>query len=271
MQVLHSWHILPVNQLFEVKIMPIRRIKGKILKSNVMSRHPLLRLHLPETYKYEPNILFSMMKRYSSVFIKPDKGSQGKGIIRVKQLGNNMYQISWGLQHRRAQEDDVLPAIKKLLRPKGSYLVQRGLQLAKYRDRYVDIRVYMQKPNTSWKISGKVVRVAAPSRFVTNYHQGGKPEILEKVLRAIYKDDPSKIQPTIKFIYSLSTTVAKVLDEAFPGIRQLGIDLGIDKERRIWIIEANTNPAFLTFKHLKDKTMYRRILSRRRYIRARYK
>jgi glutathione synthase/RimK-type ligase-like ATP-grasp enzyme len=251
--------------------MTVRRIKGKLLKDHVMSRHPLLRDHLPETHKYNPDTLFWMMERHSSVFIKPDKGSQGNGIIRVKQLEYYDYQISWGLQHKRVYEHEVLPTINKLLDPKKSYLIQRGLELVKYKGRYVDVRVYMQKPTTSWEISGKVVRIAAPSRFVTNYHQGGEPRTLNKVLRAIYKDDPSKIKPTIKFINNLSKTAANVLDEAFPGIRQLGIDIGIDRKGRIWIIEANTNPACQTFKHLKDRTMYRRIMSRRRYIKARHK
>ncbi len=129
----------------------------------------------------------------------------------------------------------------------------------------------MQKPNSDWLISGKVVRVGAARRFVTNYHQGGKPKTLKTVLGSIYKDQPDTVKTIIRSIDNTSTITAKVLDRNFPGIRQLGIDIAVDTDGRIWIIEANTSPAFLTFKHLKNKTMYHRILKRFRYIRSKYR
>lgn len=252
--------------------MPIRRIKSKLLKGNVMLKNPILRRHLPETHPFKPSIIASMIKRYPTLFIKPDKGSQGKGIVRLKHRNNRKIQISWNLRHRKVQKRSVRSALRKILRPKVTYLIQRGIQLAKYKNRLIDIRVYMQKPKSNWVISGKVVRVGAPGRFVTNFHQGANPETIEKVLGSIYKNQPKKMKRTIRYIENISRITARVLDRNFPGIRQLGIDIALDTNGRIWILEANTtNPAFMTFKNLKDKTMYRRIVAIRRYIYSKYR
>ncbi|BCJ86929.1 hypothetical protein skT53_19140 [Effusibacillus dendaii] len=212
-----------------------------------------------------------MMKRYPTLFIKPDKGSLGKGIVRLKRYKNRKIKISWDLRHRKVKKSSVWKELQKILKPKRTYLIQQGLKLAKYKNRPVDIRVYMQKPKSKWHISGKVVRVAAAGKFVTNYSQGGRPKSLKTVLRSIYKNRPRKVKRTIRSIDKISTTAAKVLNRKFPRIRQLGIDIAVDTEGRIWIIEANKNPGFMLFKKLKDKTMYRRIVKRRRYIYSRYR
>ncbi|WCK56608.1 YheC/YheD family protein [Aneurinibacillus sp. Ricciae_BoGa-3] len=251
--------------------MPLRRIKGKLIKGKAMLKHPVLKRYIPEFHALKPGVRTQMMKRYHTLFIKPDKGSQGKGIVRLKKLKNGKVQISLGLRHTVVKKFYVKNTLTQLLHPKKTYLIQQGLKLAKYKNRLIDIRVFMQKPNDRWLISGRVVRIGAAGRFTTNYHQGGQPETLEVVLRSIYKNQPKKINPTIRSLDRICTMTARVLDRRFPGIRQLGIDVAIDSNGRLWIIEANTNPAFLTFKNLKDKTMYYRILRRRRYIYSKYR
>ncbi|BCJ85986.1 YheC/YheD family protein [Effusibacillus dendaii] len=251
--------------------MPLRRVKGKLLKGNAMGKHPVLRRHLPETYRLKTHVFKRMIKRYPTVFIKPDKGSQGKGIVRLQHCSNREIKISWNLQHMKVKERSAWQELKKRLRPKTTYLIQQGLPLAKYKHRRIDVRVYMQKPKSKWLISGKVVRVGAPGRFVTNYHQGGQPKTIESVMNSIAKNQREEVKRAIRYLEEISLIAAEVLDQNFPGIRQLGMDIAVDRNGRIWIIEANTNPGFLLFKKLKDKTMYHRIVGRRRYIFSKYR
>jgi glutathione synthase/RimK-type ligase-like ATP-grasp enzyme len=111
-----------------------------------------------------------------------------------------------------------------------------------------------------------VARVAAPGRFLTNYHQGAKPVTVPKVLRHIRK----KVTRKIKQIDRLSLATARVLNARFPGIRVLGIDIAMKKNGKLWVLESNTGPGCSTFRLLSNKTMYHRILRNRRYIRRRY-
>jgi hypothetical protein len=76
-----------------------------------MQKHPVLRRHLSETRPFKSNVLSPMMKRYRTLFIKPDTGSHGKGIARLK------HQTVW------------MPSNKKSARPGHilNYRFWRGL------------------------------------------------------------------------------------------------------------------------------------------------
>ncbi|WP_156114863.1 MULTISPECIES: YheC/YheD family protein [unclassified Paenibacillus] len=50
------------------------------------------------------------------------------------------------------------------------------------------------------------------------------------------------------------------LGERYPKLRQVGFDIGIDRNCRIWIIEGNYQPDLRPFRLLKDSSMHRRIL-----------
>ncbi|TVY06548.1 hypothetical protein FPZ49_28540 [Paenibacillus cremeus] len=63
----------------------------------------------------------------------------------------------------------------------------------------------------------------------------------------------------------IALIAAKRLGERFPKLMQVGFDIGIDRNRRIWIIEGNYWPDLLPFRLLKDSSMYRRILWYRKH------
>lgn len=250
--------------------MPFRKVKSKLLKARAMQKSRVLRSHLPETHRYAPHHLKRMLNRYPSVFVKPENGSQGVGIIRLKRLKRGV-DISWDLRNIRVRDHSVSLALRDRMHPRRSYIIQQGIPLAKYRNRLIDIRVYMQKPDRKWLISGKIVRVGAAGRFITNYSQGGRPVTLEAILGSIYRNNGRRIAATKRKIDQVAFETARILDRVFPGIRILGIDMGLSEDGRVWIIEANTRPGFELFKHLKDRSMYQAIVHREQIIASRTK
>jgi glutathione synthase/RimK-type ligase-like ATP-grasp enzyme len=206
-----------------------------------------------------------MLKQHNTVFIKPDKGSGGYGIIRIRKIDGYRFEVSKGTKKSLVSRKNLSSYIRKITRPSSSYLVQQGIQLARYRGHPFDFRIYMQKPRNSWVVSGKVTRVAAPGRFLTNYHQGAKPVTVPEVLRSVLNNN-KKVAGVIQQIDQLSMATARILDDKFPGIRELGIDIAMEKSGKLWILEANTRPGSATFRLLSDKTMYDRIQKNRRYI-----
>jgi len=237
---------------------------GKMKKHKEMIRNPILRPHLPETHWMTNSRTLRMLQTYSSVFIKPNHGSGGNGIIRVKRLGKG-YEVRCGSSRKIARPSSVLKAIRSYRKSKHRYLVQKGLRLEKYHGVIFDIRVYLQKPKHKWEISGMAARVAAPHKFVTNYHKGGHAEPLQKVLISVFQNNQSKVDACYRKIEKLSIVIAKTVNK-WHSIHELGVDLAIDKKGRIWIIEANSRPGHMLFTQLTDQTMIRTIKENKRFM-----
>ncbi|MCP3776385.1 YheC/YheD family protein [Paenibacillus sp. MZ04-78.2] len=240
---------------------------GKMKKHREMLRHSVLRRHLPETHWFTPARALRMLRSYSTIFIKPNHGSGGNGIVRVKRVRNS-YEVRCGLKRTYVGSASLYKAIHSYLRPSGQYLVQRGLRLAKYKGSIFDTRIYMQKPKKKWGISGMAARVAAPHRFVTNYHKGGHGVKLKRVLSGLFAKR-KKVKSTLKKIKKISHLMARTINKRH-SIRELGVDLGIEKNGRIWIIEANSRPGHMLFTQLSNKTPLYRIMKNKRLIRRRY-
>ncbi|WP_025686216.1 YheC/YheD family protein [Paenibacillus maysiensis] len=237
---------------------------GKMIQYKEMRQHPVLCSHLPETRWISKARTLRMLAAYRTVFIKPNYGSGGTGIIRAKKLGRK-YEIRCGSSRRIVRSQAVRRAIRTYRRPHRRYLVQQGLRLAKYKGSIFDARVYMQKPESEWIISGITGRVAAPSKVVTNYRKGGHAAPISKVLLRVFKNDRTKMRSTLDQIIELSKIIADTMGKNH-SVRELGIDLAIEKSGQIWIIEANPHPGHMLFTQLPNHKMIRNILKNKRLI-----
>lgn len=244
---------------------------GKLKKHTEMLQIPLLRKHIPETYLFTMEKVSQMLKSFSSVFIKPNHGTGGTGIIKITNIGNNRHEVRFGKKRQYVQSDSLYKVIRSYQVPSQQYLIQRGLQLAQYRGSIFDIRIYMQKPTSRWGISGMVARIATKNNYVTNYHKGGTGAPLDQVLNRFLKNNKLLVNQKINTIQNLSQTIAITLNRTYPNICELGIDFGIEENGRIWIIEANTMPGHMLFRQLPDKTMLYTIIRNKMLIRKRRK
>jgi glutathione synthase/RimK-type ligase-like ATP-grasp enzyme len=232
-----------------------------------MLQHKGLRRYLPETRWLTRRRMLKMLRSYSSIFVKPNKGSGGTGIIRAKRMGK-VYEVRSGQKQKYVRLRSVYKAVGFFRKRSQRYLVQRGLRLAKYRGTIFDVRIYMQKPKSKWQISGKVARVAAPRLFVTNYQKGGHAETLSKVLKALFPKNRRKVINRLKLINKLSHSIARTLSKRH-ATREFGIDIAVEKNGRLWILEANSKPRHMLFTQLPDKSKLRRILRNKRIIKNR--
>ncbi|MBA4602897.1 YheC/YheD family protein [Thermoactinomyces mirandus] len=248
-----------------MKKLPYQQIASKTLKTMVLSRNGKISPHIPETKWYNYEQLKQMLHRHSAVFIKPDKGGGGAGTVRVTKLGSRKVELHT-LNSRKVIDARKLPFyLKSFLNPRRHYIIQQWIDLGKINGRPFDLRVHLQKPLSSWQISGVCAKIAAPGKIVTNHCKGGQPVEAPK---ALYQVAAQKKQTIflMRKIYNLSKEVAKTLNVFFPGLRELGIDLGVDKKLGIWIFEVNTRPDFKMFRVLEDLHMYDRIRKTHRFI-----
>jgi hypothetical protein len=81
----------------------------------------------------------------------------------------------------------------------------------------------------------------------------------QKPVEVLLKEHFTDIPAYVKMLKSLGYRTALNLNQSFPKIKELGLDVGIDLNLHPWILEANPRPAIYGFKTLKDKSIYKRI------------
>jgi hypothetical protein len=235
------------------------RISDKWAKTSVMLKSGGLRAYIPVTRKFSQSTLRSMLQKHQMVYVKPTHGSLGRGVMRVERGngGEYTYQIA-GKRQSLSSFEALYRAVKKDTLGK-SYLVQQGIHALQYEGRRYDLRVVVQKsPTGGWEATGTVARVAHPYKIVTNGSQGGTILPAEQVLGISM--GPMHRNRVLRRIGDLGIDTMKSLHRRYPNLKEIGMDVAIDRNFHPWILEVNTTPDHCPFAILYDQTMIRRII-----------
>ncbi|MHA6482266.1 YheC/YheD family protein [Paenibacillus sp. strain BS8-2] len=235
------------------------RISDKWAKTNVLLGDKGLRAYVPHTKILSRAALASMLQSYGMVYVKPVRGSLGKGVMRVeRELGGGYaYQLG-GKKRSFGTYDAFYDAIRRDTGGR-SYLVQRGIHLLKFDGRAFDLRIVVQKsPNGGYEATGTVARVAYPGKIVTNGSQGGTILPATQVLQP--HAGFGQRDALIAHVERIGVQTIRRMKTRYPGLVEIGLDIAIDRQLRPWILEVNTTPDHCPFAILQDQTMLRRII-----------
>ncbi|MGU3472601.1 YheC/YheD family protein [Paenibacillus sp. D51F] len=231
---------------------------NKYGKHRIMMKKEELAKHLPPTAIATKESVRRMAKRHGSVYLKPILGTGGFGIFKLS-TENGKFRLQNGTRSRLFGQYEKAYAAFASASQKKRYLAQKSIPLLRVEGRPFDLRIMVQRnPRHEWEVTGTVARLALPRKIVTNYHSGGKPMPLWNLLGTqVPKADRPAYEKRLK---QLALKASSHIGTYFPRFRAYGVDVGIDKELRPWIIEVNSKPDKSIFNALSDKRMYRKIL-----------
>ena len=204
---------------------------------------------LPESHLLKASAtLKTMCNRYPVVFLKPVRGSLGKGIIRVsRQSDGSFLTLATGVGGTRKQTYASLDKLYASLSGKMKttrYQIQQGLTLIDNSGRPVDFRALVQKNRTGkWSVTSIVARIAGGSHYVSNLARGGS---LSTVKEAVGKTQLSGSAKASAYasLHTAALDIAKGIEGAIPAhFGELGIDLAMDTSGRVWLLEVNSKPS----------------------------
>ncbi|SEO06144.1 YheC/YheD family protein [Paenibacillus sp. OV219] len=233
-----------------------RYVGSKWKKTAALMRERELSEYVPETAQLSKSSLHSLLRKYEMVYVKPVVGMHGNGVMRVERTTAGYQFQSQDRIRSFTHFDDMYRSILVQTRKKR-YLVQKGIRLLKHNGRRFDIRVMAQySPNRQWETTGIIGRVAAKNRIVTNFHGGGKLVAASRLLA----EHTNYVYPKLHSLSKLGVKAGKAMQQAFPGVYEIGLDVALDQSLRLWILEVNTSPDPYVFKKLPDKTIFKRIM-----------
>jgi hypothetical protein len=197
-----------------------------------------------------------VLKKYPSLYLKPDALSKGKGIYKITKKINNQYKV----EYRTAEENHVLTLnhiedleqlFNRYSEKSGGYIIQEEINKALFRGNPFDLRLLFHKDYSgSWKLSGTAARIAAKGSIITSPRSGGIVEDFSVVLKETFNEDASVKDGIYDKLVYFGREVCTSIEKVFGNCVELGLDMAVDINRRIWLIEVNGKPLKVSLKRL---------------------
>lgn len=210
--------------------------------------------YVPESYTDPSSVqIKSMLKKYSFLYLKPTGGSLGIGIYRItfnpsrgyyarfRQGGQNV------LLHFRDFE-----SLMQYLRSKNGglvrYIAQQGISLIEMDGCPIDFRIHLNKnKEDKWIVAGFGAKKAGKGSVTTHVRTGGRLLTPERVFREQYGSSADSMLAQVKETAILLADSIQSKSGYLLG--ELGLDIGMDKNSKIWMFEANSKPGRSIYKH----------------------
>jgi hypothetical protein len=233
-----------------------QRIASKYIKNKLLEEDTYLRYFVPKYAPYSRDNLKELIGMFSVVFIKEDRSFGAKGILKVEKEDEDIYKVTHPDGHIKKLSLSQFP---EWIDPFS--IVQQGIVSYGHDGRSLEIRVYLQRltkaRKSKWEVLGVVPKVAPEHTFSPTLERGGTSHKFEE----IFEDD----LPLLEKIKMVSLRIAESISEKAPGLKELGIDFGLDEEKKLWVFELNTSPSAVTFKPL-NRNLYRKIIKNKEIL-----
>ncbi|MBP2002551.1 hypothetical protein J2Z69_003637 [Paenibacillus shirakamiensis] len=207
--------------------------------------------------------LRTMIQSYTSLYLKPESGKAGKGIMKLKYVQDqrNPFQLTIQSPTKitviKAPNLSILWKRIKVEMKDTLYIVQEGIELVAHEGRPFDLRALVQKTGKGqWVVTGIGARLAGPRRITTHVPQGGSVEDPEKLLAPVFgAEETPSLMTRVK---SGALLLAKQIESASGhDLGEMSMDLGVDLEGKIWFFEANAKPMKFDEPHIRRKSLER--------------
>ncbi|WP_441941234.1 YheC/YheD family endospore coat-associated protein [Paenibacillus sp. 2TAB23] len=204
-----------------------------------------------------------MMQRHPYLYLKPESGKAGKGIMTIKVHAEKQLPYRLKIQENKKSATYNCATIYKLWsriqKQSGgeAYIAQQGINLASFNERRFDLRALVQKNQRGqWDITGIGARIAGVSSITTHVPRGGMIEDPEKLLVNSFNEEQAR-----KLLIKAKNTavlIAKQIERASGQLLgEMSMDIGVDSAGNMWFFEANSKPMKFDEPHIRQKSLER--------------
>lgn len=210
------------------------KVYNKILKGKKFANYLIPSLQLQAGYD-----VLKFLEDYPKVVVKPILGNHGKNIVFIEKMGMN-FKLTENAQTIYCNKDETVAFIENLLMVQ-KYLLQPYIHCKTKLGLSFDFRLHIQKNGQgAWEVTLIYPRISGNAKLISNISNGGYRGELRYFLKEEYGDEQQKVKHKLE-MFALS--FADHFDTLYPySFDELGIDIGMDENQKIWIFEVNWRP-----------------------------
>ncbi|ANE49109.1 endospore coat-associated protein [Paenibacillus swuensis] len=222
------------------------------------------RKYIPATRKLTTAAEFGkLLKQHTVLYLKPERGKAGVGIMRAKQTTNKEHPFRLTVQDEKGSHTYRFTTLSKLWSKLSrftgdeDYIAQQGIQLASVSQRPFDLRLLVQKNyKGQWDVTGIGARVAGVLSITTHVPRGGSIDDPEKLLTVSFGSEIAK-KLMVKAKHAAHLIARQVEKGAGHSLGEMSMDMGVDEKGNIWFFEANAKPMKFDEPHIRKKSLER--------------
>jgi hypothetical protein len=229
-----------VDYLFDRIPFTSHSIGDKLSVYNRIKRAKEFEQYLIPFYELtDEDVFFDMIERYNKVILKPQTGNQGGGIVFIEKDGED-YKINEAGVISTRNENQLLDLLSEKTEEQD-YVVQRFITSQTKTSQVFDFRLHVQKNGEGkWVITSIYPRIGRLGTITSNMGSGGYSTYFDVFLQSEFDDQWYDIKRCLEyFAVSFSNHFDSLYDNV---LDELGIDVGIDENQKLWLFEVNWRP-----------------------------
>lgn len=180
---------------------------------------------------------------FHKVVFKPIDGRKGKGIYFISKVGES-YVVRKDVEDQTYTKERLNNFLDGRLSA-GTFIVQPYINSTTKSGQVFDFRLHVQKNGEGkWVVTTIYPRVAPSGSIIANINNGGFTNYLDPFLQQEFKGEAFNIRRLLEhFSLSLANHLDQIQMEKYGEIiDEIGIDIGLDENLKIWIYEVNWRP-----------------------------
>jgi len=210
-----------------------------------LSRQLRISPYLPETRLYHKHShdLTEMLRLYKKVYLKARQGSRGREVMQVSLLhgGRLEYRYFDGKLFSGIVDQQFFHRVLDGFFGDRGFIIQQPIDLITFNDSVVDLRAEMQRNGEGWlEIIAVPVRVGCSRSPITTH---GTCFRFEHFFSDLLNYNLSALEELSEDLRTLLFHIYQALEITYGPFGELGLDIGLDKNKRLWLIECNSQSA----------------------------
>lgn len=199
---------------------------------------------IPSEIVKDVDVFHKFINYYKKVVFKPIDGRKGKGIYFITKAGTKHFEVRKDSTNTTYSKPQLDALLKEQL-VAGTFIMQPYIQSITKSGQVYDFRLHVQKNGEGkWVVTTVYPRIAPNGSIIPNINNGGFTNYLDPFLEQEFKEEAYNIRRMLEhFSLALAHHLDAIQMEKFGEvIDEIGIDVGLDQQQKIWMYEVNWRP-----------------------------